>query len=315
MGEALACFAAQSGRLANADTVTFTVGGAELNTAVGLSRLGDTVTFVSRVGDDAFGEKVRSEIRRNGMDTGHARVIAGAKTGIMFKDRVSAMDVRTTYRRESSAASQMAPGDIDERLLLKHKRVHLTGLNLWIGPGPRALALKLMELATAGGIPVSFDPNFRPALASQDEMRTQAVRAAKLSTDFLCNEEEALAITNERDVRSAASALSALGPRAVVVKLGADGAIAIIDGAFYEQPAWNVDDPVDSVGAGDAFNAGWIHSSLHHALPPEALKLAAFVSANVVRNHHDYDGFPSRVAVDAWLTSEKTRASAGDVHL
>jgi len=101
--------------------------------------------------------------------------------------------------------------------------------------------------------------------------------------------------------------LARRGPGAVIVKRGVAGAIALVDGALLAVPAAPAPAPVDPVGAGDAFNAGWIHGRLHGLGPATAIELAAFVAAGVVQHPGDYEGFPDRRTTDGWLAARAGR--------
>ena len=309
IGEALACFSPVDGPLTSADLLTKSIGGAEFNTAVGLSRLGNSVAWCSRLGQDPLGDDIVAHAAVEGVDTSLVVRDAILPTGIMLKDRISAHQSATYYYRANSAASGLSRNDLDDATVKTARHVHATGISMWIGARPRELVFQCFEVAREAGISVSFDPNFRPQLASIDEMRASCLEVMPLVTTFLCNESEAEAITGLSDPRAAARAISALGPATVIVKKGANGVSAEINHQEFEQRAWSVRNPVDSVGAGDAFNAGWIHAQLHGIDTQLGLALASFVAANVVAHESDHGGFPSLLEVTRW-TQHHTETNA-----
>jgi 2-dehydro-3-deoxygluconokinase len=303
VGEALSCFAPIDGRLADARVVAKSVGGAEFNTAVGLARLGDSVCWCSRLGADPFGDDILQRAQREGIVTDYVSRPSGSATGLMFKDRSDPLLATTYYYRNSSAAAGLSPEDLPDRLA-GARHLHVTGVAMWIGPGPQALVWRALQTAVNLNMSVSFDPNFRLQLATVESMREASLRALPFTSTFLCNEFEAASITGLQDPREAATSLSRLGPKAVIVKRGIDGVVAVIDEVTYVLPAWPVPIPLDPVGAGDAFNAGWIHSQLHNLDPAVGLALSAFVAAQVVSHETDHDGFPPLSEVSAWLADQ-----------
>jgi 2-dehydro-3-deoxygluconokinase len=109
---------------------------------------------------------------------------------------------------------------------------------------------------------------------------------------LLLNATEASLITGESDHLRAARQLQAAGPSVVVVKRGSEGAVAVAEGSVLTVSAYPVD-AVDSVGAGDAFNAGWIFSQIQRRAPVDALSIAAWVAGRVAAHLGDYEGAPT----------------------
>lgn len=301
-GEALACFSPALDRVEAARGLyARTVGGAEANTAIGLARLGHDVAWVSRVARDPLGEHVLATLGAEGVDVSHTIRDAERQTGTMIKERIRPHDTSVHYYRRDSAATRLAPGDISDELLGSARILHFTGVTLAIGEHPRRLAHETAARAQALGTEVSFDANFRPRLIDADEAQRAYLHLIPHVTHLLCNEIEAQIMTGLDDVDDAVTALRDLGPENVIVKRGIDGAIADVDGVRHVIRAAPAPHPIDTVGAGDAFNAGWLHSRLIGLPTDRGLDLAAFVAAAVVQHPGDYEGFPSAATVAAWL--------------
>ncbi|QJU55017.1 sugar kinase [Herbiconiux sp. KACC 21604] len=299
IGEALATL--DVGRLDR--PVEMGLAGAELNTAVGLARLGVPVSWVSRVADDAFGVRVVEALDREGIDAQHVLRAAGEKTGLIVTSRLDEHTVRSEHYRVGSAASRMSPATVDSsqrsRMLADASLLHLTGITPALGDGPRALVVELVALARTQGIAVSFDVNHRPQLVDADGMRAIVDEVIDAVDTLFCNEVEAELLTGESDPELALRALAARGPRVVVVKLGRRGAIALVEGRMLTTGVWPVALPTFPVGAGDSFNAAWIALHLEGVDPAIALPLSAWVAAQVVAHPGDHEGFPARTAFDA----------------
>ncbi len=307
IGEVMACFAPDLAATGAVGVFRRSVGGAEANTAIGLARLGDSVAWISRVSTDPLGEAVLDALRTEGVDVSRVVAVEDAQTGLMLKERVDEHEVRVFYYRAGSAASALQPGDVPDDAVRESRLFHVTGVTLALGEAPRQLAIETAERASEGGSRVTFDLNFRPKLTSADGARRFTHEILPFVDDFLCNESEAELLTGRPDPREAAVDLARRGPGAVIVKRGVAGAIALVDGALLAVPAAPAPAPVDPVGAGDAFNAGWIHGRLHGLGPATAIELAAFVTAGVVQHPGDYEGFPDRRTTDGWLAARAGR--------
>lgn len=267
-------------------------GGAESNTAIALSRLGIRAAWFSRVGTDWFGDDLLSTLAAEGVDTRHVVRDSQRQTGVMFKERPTADHSRVRYYRAGSAASQLGPADVPRLPLAGASLLHLTGVTCALGSGPRTFVHEAIRRAHAEQLTVTFDPNYRSALWSVEEARTEYVELLPLVDHLLLNASEASLITGEADHLRAAQQLQAAGPSVVVLKRGRDGAVAVADGSVMTVSAYPVD-AVDSVGAGDAFNAGWIFSQILRLTTSDALPIAAWVAGRVAAHSGDYEGAPT----------------------
>lgn len=296
IGEGLACLSAPGQQLVrDVPCLVKSFGGAELNTAIGLARLGVAVRWVSRVGADPFGDELLELLVREGVDTTFVQRCSGRTTGLMVKQRLSAHESHVEYYRNGSAATTMTPKDLDGGAVTGARLLHLTGVALAVGPGPRETLASALDHAKRAGLTVTFDPNYRHRLWGPDEARSAYLAVLPQVNHLLCNETEAELLTGETDATLALARLVALGPRTVVIKRGARGAVALVEGVHYEVSAAPAPSLVDTVGAGDAFNAGWITGALDALDTRASLQLAAWAAARVVQHEGDYEGFPSPV--------------------
>lgn len=304
IGEALLCLAPPNGPLASAGVLQKSVGGAELNTAVGLARLGNDVSWYSRLSDDAVGDAVLDALTKENVDVSLVRRVSGAPTALMLKDRISEHDVDVLYYRRDSAATGMQAGDVQISDLQRARLLHVTGIGLAIGQGPRELLTWALAEASSLGKIVTYDPNIRPRIIGSARAREMNLEVLPFVNDFLCNESEARIISGCEDLAEAAAFIADHGPQTVIIKLGANGALVHHQGTDINVEAWPAPKPVDPVGAGDAFNAGWIHARLKNLSVEEGLTLAAYVAAQVVQHPDDYEGFPQLSTIPSSLLSD-----------
>jgi 2-dehydro-3-deoxygluconokinase len=296
VGEPLICLTS-AGRLAAAPTLAKSIGGAEANVAIGLARLGLRAAYVSRVGADPFGDEVVRTLRGEGVDVSRVERSPTHPTALMVKELRSPDDARVHYYRQGSAASELdgIGGDLP---LARH--VHATGITLALGPGPARAVAQLLSAGRAMGASVSFDPNIRLKLWSLDDAAAAIREVLPDIDDLLLSEGEALAIAAAGELDEALVRLADRGIARIVVRRGAEGAVGLAGGERVEVAATAAGPVVDSVGAGDAFTAGYLFERLAGSTFATALATGAWTAGHAVAQVGDYEGLPDRADYDAW---------------
>ncbi len=298
LGESMALFTTRrTGLLRHARDFGLGVGGAESNLAIGVSRLGGRAAWIGRVGADEFGALLRSTLSGEGVDVRGVLVDPEAPTGLMIKSRRTAELVDVRYYRSGSAGSRLSPADLDVSLLRSARVLHVTGIT----PALSASAAETVRAAVAeardAGVTVSLDINYRRALWSPDQA-SAALREIVTAADVVfATEAEARLIVEGADAPALARALSALGPRHVLVKRGALGAIELSEGVVRHAEPYRVTE-IDPVGAGDAFAAGWLAETLEGADPERRLATACAAGAFAVTSDGDWESLPRRADLD-----------------
>jgi 2-dehydro-3-deoxygluconokinase len=264
-------------------------GGAELNFAVGMRRLGFASTLVGHVGDDPPGRLIRQVLRAEGVHTSRLTVRPGP-TGLYLREWLPDQARRPYYYRAGSAAASFGPADWPGDL--KGARwLHLTGVTPALSASCRDACAAALTWARSAGIPVSFDPNYRPWLWDIGTAR-DVLRPLIAGCDvLLIGLDEAALLLGSGTVPQAATAAAALGPGLVVVKQGAAGASAWRDGQLLSEPA-HATAATDPVGAGDAFDAGCVAALLAGRPLAHALALGAYCGAQVAAVPGEHGGFP-----------------------
>lgn len=292
IGETMLSVVAVDAPLDEASTFHVTHGGAESNMCVGLVRRGLRAAWVSALGDDPPGERIARALAREGVDLRWLRRDATRPTGLMLRD--TAGTVR--YQRTGSAAAALSPSDLDGVPVEAARAVFVTGITAMIGPGPGRAALELLR--RGGGLRV-VDVNLRPRLWGSDRA-VELISPLIASADIvLGGEHELKAFAPGAEDIGLAERIAGLGPREVVVKRGSEGACALdADGRWLEHaptPGPNV----DPVGAGDAFDAGYLAARLTGSTVEEALGIGAACGAAVAGRVGDTEGFPRSKATAA----------------
>lgn len=272
--------------------------GAELNTAVGLARLNVNASYAAAVGDDPFGQSLLNDLRANNVDAGEVVTRSGTSTAILFKQWFGRNNETSVYYYR--ALSPMGKGMWAPQRLLQRvsagawQWLHSTGITWMLHEQTRAEADQLFAAAHARGLQVSFDLNIRLKLAPTTAWRTLAVSVAPWVNWFFLGDEEARLVFGDDSAAAVEQSLRDQGfaGQGVVVKRGERGVEASVAGVITEAPAWPVQRVVDTVGAGDGFNAGFIAGMLRGDSLLQALKLGCLIGAYAVTSAGDCDGYP-----------------------
>ena len=235
------------------DSINLVMGSSSVIFACGAARLGLRVAMTSLAGDDALGRFMLTSMTERGVDTTGIRVDAVHPTG-----------ATVVFSAPGDRAMLTAPGttpfvraeDVPRELVARARHLHAGAT--YVLDGARSGLPELFRAARAGGTTTSFDTNWDPT-----EQWEGGVRELLAETDvFLPNDAEATRIAREPDPEKAARALVAMGARTVAVKLGAEGALAVTaDGRSARCRALPIQ-PLETSGAGDSFDAGFISAWL-----------------------------------------------------
>ena len=165
VGEPMGLFMAEEpGELEDVAHFSAAVAGAEYNVAVGLSRLGHTALYCTRLGDDPIGRRILKSMAENGVAADLVTVTDKASTGFMMKGSTAVGDPKIAYFRRGSAASQISTHDVDKLDLFGCDFLHVTGIFPAVSKSALEAVKRLMARAKALDMFVSFDPNLRPQL-------------------------------------------------------------------------------------------------------------------------------------------------------
>ncbi|RLU11324.1 2-dehydro-3-deoxygluconokinase [Pseudomonas prosekii] len=304
-GETMAMFVAeQNGDLAAVEHFHKRIAGADSNVAIGLSRLGFNVAWLSRVGDDSLGRFVIDTLENEGLDCRHVAVDFAHPTGFQLKSRADdGSDPVVEYFRRGSAASHMSVQSISPELL-NARHLHATGIPPALSASAREMSLELMTRMRDAGRSVSFDPNLRPSLwATEQLMITEINRLAALAHWVLPGLSEGRLLTGFDDPADIAAFYLDQGAEAVAIKLGPHGAYyrtQLDQGFVAGVPVQTV---VDTVGAGDGFAVGMISALLENHSFAEAVQRANWVGSRAVQSRGDMEGLPTRIEMSAEFSS------------
>jgi sugar/nucleoside kinase (ribokinase family) len=238
-----------------ADRMMLTVGGSSAIVAHNLAALGSSVGFQSRVGDDPFGQLALQRLQQSSVDTSRVRAVPGpTTTGLTIYLQHDGWRNALTYM---GTISELAWQDLDLDYLADSRHLHLSSYFLQLGI--QSHVAELFETMKSRGLTISMDTNDDPA----DQWESGFRDVLRYVDVFLPNEREACKAANTEDLEEAVQKLSKLVPL-LVVKMGSKGALAQRGKERFLSPPRNVV-AVDAVGAGDSFDAGFLHQFVRGA--------------------------------------------------
>jgi sugar/nucleoside kinase (ribokinase family) len=244
-----------------ADRMALTLGSSSAIVAHNLAALGSRVGFQSRIGDDELGPIALERLRHAGVDVSQVRVVPGtAKTGL------TVILPRTGWRNiltYSGTIAEFCWDDLDLDYLTNSRHFHLSSYYLQSSLRPRVG--ELLQRLKQSGLTISLDTNDDPA----DKWQGGLLDVLRHVDVFLPNEREAMKVAGTEDLETAIEKLAKLVPL-LVVKLGRQGALAQRGNERFVSPAHSVD-AIDPVGAGDSFDAGFLHQYVRGADLPTCL--------------------------------------------
>lgn len=297
LGEAMAALRSPQ-PVRQGGTLGLSIAGAESNVAIGLARLGHKVRWAGVLGTDQFGELVLRTLRAEGVDTELVRRTSSPTGIVLFEQRLAGL-TRVDYHRAASAGSELRPADLDTAFERAPRILHVTGVTLALGAGPRGAVTRAVRLARERGTIVCLDVNDRRRLWSREAAKA-ALNALVSEVDIVIasDDELQLLVTGPTpgagaDERLLMESLRARGVKEIVVKHGEKGATLHLPGRQIRQQARHVT-AVDTVGAGDAFVAGYLSGLLDGLEREEQLYRAVTMGAFAVASPGDWEGLPHR---------------------
>ncbi|WP_433492561.1 sugar kinase [Nocardia grenadensis] len=266
---------------------TVAVAGAESNVAIGLARLGHRVRWSGRLGADESGELVLRTLRAENILVDTASRDTERATGlVMFEQRLPDV-TRVEYHRRDSAGSRLRAADSVAALAEPPRILHLTGVTPALSASAAEAVTAAVRIAREGGALISFDVNFRSRLWDPDTAAA-VLRPLARAADLVIASEDELGLV----ARDPAELIDC-GVSEVVRKLGANGAAAYTDAGVTTAAGHRVS-VVDSIGAGDAFTAGYLSALLDGGDVAERLARGNTLGAFAVSSRGDWEGLPGR---------------------
>lgn len=290
-------------RIVQAKSFDIIFGGAEANVAVSLGNYGTDVAYVTKLPENPIGDACRNELRRYGVDVSGI-VRGGDRLGVFYCEKGASMrPSNVIYDRAGSSIAMASPQDFDwEKLLEGAKWFHFTGITPALGDNVAAIVEAACKVASAHGVKISCDLNYRKKLWSREKAGQVMGRLMQYVDLLIANEEDAADVfgiaasgtdihgghLSEEGYRQVAHKLiDRFALRQVAITLresrsasdnGWSGLLYDANGDCYLSRHYDIH-IVDRVGGGDSFGAGLIYGMLNGMGPQDALEFAVAASA------------------------------------
>lgn len=273
LGEALIVLSAsQGGYLRHVLDFHRFIGGAEVNVAVGVARLGHKSGIITRVGADEFGQAVIGFLAGEGVDTSCVQLDPAANTSVFFRERRRLDDTRCYYYRTGTAGGRLGPGDVHPEYIHRARFLLASGLLPPHGQDCIKAVEKAISAAREGNTTVVFDPNVRLRMWTVEQAHTALIPLIAAADIFIGSEEDTQALFGSAD-ESVLQRIQELGPSLVVLKRGGRATLALHGSQILRVPPYSIEGVIDPVGAGDAFAAGFIAGQLRGLNVEDSVKV------------------------------------------
>ena len=261
-------------RLEQTDSLDVEIGGTELNTAVGLARLGRKVSWISRLPDSALGRLVANRVRETGVEVQDLLWSLTDRIGLYFLEFGAApRPSGIVYDRADSAMSRIQPGMLNwPKIFSGAKWFHVTGITPAISSSSRAATQEALQAAKVAGVPVSLEVNYRAKLWTHEEAGNWLKESLPFANVLVTNPDEIqrfFQIETSSLPEAAKQVCERFQLDTVAITLretpsvwkNSFTAVGYSKNQFFETRKYEVE-IVDRLGSGDAFGAGLIHGLL-----------------------------------------------------
>ncbi|MBN1582123.1 MAG: sugar kinase [Anaerolineae bacterium] len=276
LGETMLMFAPPRYELIeHCDRFTTYSAGSESNVAIGLARLGIHSGWIGKLPDNVLGRKIVNGIRAHGVDTSRCIWTKAGRVGTVFVEwGACPRPLKTIYDRAGSTAATLKVDELDWDYLKRAEWLHLSGITPALSEMCRESTAQIVSCARKCGCRISFDVNYRSLLWSPDEARTvfqeilpnvDLLIATEADATMLLEQERAQKDLAQKElVREmlVVSLFDRYHPDAAVMTCGADGSMAYDGQDIYRSRGYDVH-AVNCLGAGDAFDAGFLYGYLN----------------------------------------------------
>jgi sugar/nucleoside kinase (ribokinase family) len=232
-----------------AKEMTLTLGSSSAIFASNLSSLGTKVSFLGKIGEDSFGDLVISSLQSKGVDTKTIIRSRELKTGATIVLNYAEDRAMVTH---TGAMEALALDDISESHLKNAEHLHFS--SYFLQPGMKKSIGKMFEMAKRNGLTTSFDAQWDP----EEKWDLDLLSVLPFVDVFLPNKQELLHLTQKPSIEKALDDIASIA-NIIIVKMGNEGSLLVAGGERIEKKALLNKNVVDAIGAGDSFNAGFIH--------------------------------------------------------
>jgi 2-dehydro-3-deoxygluconokinase len=279
------------GPISQATTFRRSIGGDTMNTVIAASRLGSKCGYITRLAEDQFGEYLLNKWKSENIDVSNVKRVSEGFNGIYFISLLAAGQREFIYYRAGSAASTASPLDLDADYIKSARILHTSGISQAISKSSLQTVEQAVSMARKKKVKVSFDPNYRPRLWNKE----QALRAYETVlpyVDIILADETYCTLINKKEPGDLVDYFGEYRIPIIAIKLGSKG--VTLKDRGHDQRSYGVLDVkvVDTTGAGDAFNGGFLHGICHDYTVDDAAILGTITAGLKVTGRGAVESLP-----------------------
>lgn len=286
-----------NGTLAETSTLNKYFGGDTVTTAVAIARLGGSVTYLTRVGNDGFSEFIISSLQKEGIDTSLIKT-GDEQNGMYIVSRTPEKQELLYYKRKTAAA-KLSIEDITEGCIKKLKVVYSTGVVQSLSASSRELIRETFKIAKENGVLTAYDPNYTSCFMNSADTREFFEEIADY-TDiiFLSLKNDAGKLYEIDSMEKVMKYFWDKGVKIVVIKSHVDnGYYTGYNGEISFTNFYNTQKAIDITASGDVFNGAFLYAVTNGYTPAEAMKFAAVDAGLQTQNYGAIQAIPYKDAV------------------
>lgn len=282
-----------------------TIGGAELNVAIGASRLGIKTTFYSKVGDDEFGQYIINTLRGEGVDVSSIKKVSNKNTSVYFKQINADGSGKSFYYRDNAPITDITVKDIEKINFKEFDYLHISGVFVALLNKKLKIIQSLMEKAKSSGVTVLLDPNIRLKTWDQDLASKCLVSLLPYADILLTSDEELETLKISEYFENKQELFQKHNLKELVIKRGHKSTLYYDGKENFEVEVFTVN-PLDTVGAGDGFTCGYLYAMSQGYNSHDKIKFANAVGGMVTEVIGDNEGLPYLEQVEKFLYNLKS---------
>ena len=281
-----------NGSLADTSTLNKYFGGDTVTTAVAIARLGGSVSYLTKVGNDGFSEFILSSLQKENIDT--SMIKTNDEQNGMYIVSNTQNNKEVLYYKRKTAATKLSVEDIDEETIKKLKLIYSTGVVQSLSASSRELIRETFKIAKGNDVLTAYDPNYTSCFMNSDDTKEYFEEIIGL-TDivFLSLKNDAVRLYEIDSVDKAINYFWDRGVKIVVIKSHIDNGYYVgYNGEITFTEFYNSQKAIDTTASGDVFNGGFLYAITNGYTPSGAAKFASVVSGLQTQNYGAIQSIP-----------------------
>jgi 2-dehydro-3-deoxygluconokinase len=272
------------------DIMALSFAGDTYNTSVYMSRLGLQTDYVTNLGEDTYSQKIIARMTNENIGTNLIQRLPGRSPGLYIISNTPDGEREFSYwRKEAPARELFSTPEASEVLFQKLKQcdcVYLSGITLAIiGEASRQNLLAILEKLRTAGVTIAFDSNYRPRLwRDKQEAQTAMLQVMQHIDIALLTLDDELLLWGDDTIEGTKKRYENCKLRELILKRGAEDAVIITANSQVHIPVPHVANVIDTTGAGDTFNAGYLAARLQNASAEDAARQGIRCAGIIIRH-------------------------------